>query len=218
MLKCLGEFHPETPPWWSQFWNENHGWKAPSFWGLGKNGRIFTALIKQITPVSPPLLQEGAVNTHRVVLNTRSPSVVHTHTHTRRGLRVPPLAFTESSGSPNVWTHAIMFSQKNNKLISFLQATACYIIGDTALSTQTGLTRPETLLTAVYGAIKFPPLCFSFLLRTLSLFLFFFFLFPLMNPTTTFCSGHKILLPWFREALQPVLHVNTGINGAWAHI
>lgn len=77
---------------------------------------------------------------------------------------------------PNVWTHAIMFSQKNNKLISFLQATACYIIGDTALSTQTGLTRPETLLTAVYEAIKFPSLCFSFLLHPLSP--FFFLLLP----------------------------------------
>jgi len=98
--------------------------------------------------------------------------VVHTHTHTHTRLCIPSLALTESSGSPNVWTHAIMFSQKNNKLISFLQATACYIIGDTALSTQTGLTRPETLLTAVYGAINFLPLCFSFLLHSLSLFSF----------------------------------------------
>lgn len=49
------------------------------------------ALIKRIIRISHLFLKEGAVNMHR-------PSVVHTH----RGLRVPPLAFTESSGSPNV--------------------------------------------------------------------------------------------------------------------
>jgi len=121
------------------------------------------------SPIPPRTPFEDAFDptTHA---RTLAPLCTHTHTHTR--LCIPSLALTESSGSPNVWTHAIMFSQKNNKLISFLQATACYIIGDTALSTQTGLTRPETLLTAVYGAINFLPLCFSFLLHSLSLFSF----------------------------------------------
>lgn len=131
-------------------------------------------------PFPPRMYFEYAFG-HAKHTHIPSLSCARTHTHTR--LRVPSLAFTESSGSPNVWTHAIMFSQKNNKLISFLQATACYIIGDTALSTQTGLTRPETLLTAVYGAIKFPPLCFSFLLHSLSL----FFLFPSASNESYHC-------------------------------
>ena len=131
-------------------------------------------LTHQVTYASHPFLQGHLLKMHLILqhMHVPSPRCAHTHTHTHTRLCIPSLALTESSGSPNVWTHAIMFSQKNNKLISFLQATACYIIGDTALSTQTGLTRPETLLTAVYGAINFLPLCFSFLLHSLSLFSF----------------------------------------------